>query len=712
MRNKYFIFLAICLFGNANFAYCYKTDTHQIITLEAYDRSLLKFLSFPEIFDMSDSQHYSPRDPATLFTDRSSSTLSAKDVMAYGSVNEDNGIRPMHHFLDPQNGNRALSFFAYNSVEWSLEENNITDQKNSYRDALFYYHEGLVARTESERNRYLGLMFQTIGHVVHHIQDMAQPQHVRNDAHCHLALCKDIDTLFGTDKHRPSVYEAYTNMSLAQSSLYRLMRDNNYSSGVRFWNQGFNKPIDFWIKPGGGMATFVSENFVSAGTNYIGEHTVTPRVGVEQVTATTNPEYPKPSWGNPIINKHHVDDSELCKPGFIFCELFGDGAIYFVTKTINDPVNKQTYTVSRFTSFGLFDDALIKKGKPARFSLNRFNYDAWHEVLITRAIAFTTGIINHFFRGSIYLNPSSTSNSLRFQLKRNIGTSSAGAVFNGTVQLFYDRVTGTRSPVQNASWYTIQLPADGEITKSFQYPADANGKFVLMFFGTIDGDDAIIGRHFTLEKPAVEPEPEPDPGPGTQCSVPLAPSDSTQGNFYYQYNVADPTAQTLEMVFEAYHIPDQLRIEGNGRVMVDTGLISGYHRRSFPYDPSVHGSTLDVYVNAPNNNTVWQLCVNCENTTQPCTFVSSRKSVDYFINQGGFNWDCSINGGSIDSTPVNSPTLGLELSLGNHEYVLDGMCVCKTNAIDCSSQPYVSIGSNRYYIPSGRGGYRFFFDVN
>src|SRR5207245_9304306 len=42
---------------------------------------------------------------------------------------------------------------------------------------------GLTSGSPTDRNEELGLMFQSLGQVIHLIQDVSQPQHVRNDAH-------------------------------------------------------------------------------------------------------------------------------------------------------------------------------------------------------------------------------------------------------------------------------------------------------------------------------------------------------------------------------------------------------------------------------------------------------------------------------------------------------------------------------------------------
>src|SRR4029079_3052981 len=84
-------------------------------------------------------------------------------------------------------------------------------QTNSYRDARNYLYEALTGPTELERRKSFGLMFQTLGQVIHHLQDMAQPQHVRNDAHCDSTICQ----MFDPRLYSPSQYERYTDLDTA-----------------------------------------------------------------------------------------------------------------------------------------------------------------------------------------------------------------------------------------------------------------------------------------------------------------------------------------------------------------------------------------------------------------------------------------------------------------------------------------------------------------
>ena len=85
-------------------------------------------------------------------------------------------------------GNRSP--LRKNPSDWALEDTQDlgADQLFSFKDARRYFFEalsgtGFFGQSASGRAANFGLMFQSLGHVIHHIQDMAQPQHVKNEAH-------------------------------------------------------------------------------------------------------------------------------------------------------------------------------------------------------------------------------------------------------------------------------------------------------------------------------------------------------------------------------------------------------------------------------------------------------------------------------------------------------------------------------------------------
>jgi len=53
----------------------------------------------------------------------------------------------------------------------------------SFSDANDYLFNAITSPEKSEREQNFDLFFQTLGHLMHLIQDMAQLEHVRNDPH-------------------------------------------------------------------------------------------------------------------------------------------------------------------------------------------------------------------------------------------------------------------------------------------------------------------------------------------------------------------------------------------------------------------------------------------------------------------------------------------------------------------------------------------------
>ena len=122
--------------------------------------------------------------------------------------------RPLHHFYDPAN-NRPLSIPGLSLIDsdvhtapaWAVGSRDVFTQPNTaeanrrnhftvfdareamYRAVTGKTKDGLdagpnvTAATESIRKTYWATLFRALGDILHLNQDMAQPQHTRNDPH-------------------------------------------------------------------------------------------------------------------------------------------------------------------------------------------------------------------------------------------------------------------------------------------------------------------------------------------------------------------------------------------------------------------------------------------------------------------------------------------------------------------------------------------------
>ena len=133
------------------------------------------------------------------------------DLVRFGANWEDSRgtLQATRHFYNPVDGSKLLPLLGETSPDWALEDRGLKDgQAYSYRLMRRNFFKALTEPAMADRDAAWGLTFQTMGHVIHHLQDMAQPQHVRGDAHCDAVPCVIPGGLFGF--YSPSIYEIKT----------------------------------------------------------------------------------------------------------------------------------------------------------------------------------------------------------------------------------------------------------------------------------------------------------------------------------------------------------------------------------------------------------------------------------------------------------------------------------------------------------------------
>lgn len=397
-------FLGILLiFGRT--ALAYEVDTHEKISEAATNGSVLKtdsdvLLRIGLQLPIDNDQQRFPNSDGRL--------RNILNLIKGGARFEDtlSAARPMNHFYDPLSSaplTIAGKAVGSTSPDWALEDKGqITGtlgfgkQEFSYRDAREYFFKALTLPGKTDREKNFGLTFQTIGMVIHHVQDMAQPQHVRNDQHLELlpptgpvatGFCKLSPILCGLyfAAQNPSLYEAYTNRTEVRSKLPMDFSLIGYDIRNSKFTGTFNQPRKFWEFPTGvGLAQFTNANFVSAGTNFdtntFNFPLFTPALrsdmDIQQLCANANPPCPNPNL---------------------------KGTMTFYGNWVDDRYTGQKMLNPMASTHSIFDAELKKVNSKNLFTLNRFNFEVAHGFLTTRAVAYSAGLINYFFRGNIEL---------------------------------------------------------------------------------------------------------------------------------------------------------------------------------------------------------------------------------------------------------------------------------------------------------------------
>ena len=395
----------------------YEVDTHAAISQKAAELSSLKS-SFSQLGLMAvaidDSRQAFPSSESGV-------PRSILELIEFGAKWEDNlgivqhSFQPLRHFYDPiyDRGLDVGGFIgasqSVKSPDWALEDlatyagspGPLAYQDFSLRDARDYLYGALTANSAVQRKGFFGRVFQTIGHVMHHLQDMAQPQHVRNDPHCDQRACALLTSALGINQiFAPSLFEKYTDLDHPTDPLRQVRRNLPLSPpgliavypGTNVANTPFKKPRDFWrttapgsdIAPGKGISEYTNRNFFSAGT-------------INRYNSPKQLEITLPS--------ESADIRQLL-PG---TNLTGD--VWFYSSAVTDAgPGGGTLTNPRAASHSIFDPDLRAQisstESPGLFlGLNRFTFDAAHQFLIPRAVAYSAGLINYFFRGQLEITP-------------------------------------------------------------------------------------------------------------------------------------------------------------------------------------------------------------------------------------------------------------------------------------------------------------------
>lgn len=321
------------------------------------------------------------------------------NLIVDGAMQEDEGTRSLAHFYDPTTNQglnttglpvacqaviagltgplpwlaNGLSFLP--SPDWSLEDTNYFNaQAYSYKHARSYFFDALTTPDKTTREQYWGKTFQALGQVIHHIEDMAQPQHVRNDPH--LSYFK------GEPCENPSLYE-----KLANENRGSLPYTPPYALDLSI----FPTPRAFWKNEtpghsGTGMAEFTNANFFSFGTNVGSGRYGSPMLTGEATLCVFPNAGSQPRC--PIYTNPNVS-----------------GTMTFYSTVVTDAYAPQLTQVNPLaTTESLFDQYLKDAGSSPVFALNQFNFTAAQSFLIPRAVAYSAGMLNYFVRGQMEIS--------------------------------------------------------------------------------------------------------------------------------------------------------------------------------------------------------------------------------------------------------------------------------------------------------------------
>lgn len=388
----------------------YEIETHGQLSEAALEQSML--VKDPAKLGRSGFLH-GIRDARQRYPDSESSSSTILRLVRQGARFEDAVLalppRSIHHFFDPATGKGlsvaapawttmlpdvVLQFFpslnssTVASPDWALD--GVGGNQYSRQALNGFMADSYTLPTRPQRDAATGQVFETIGRLIHHVQDMAQPQHVRNDAHLHVELLERYcpswvplllsgpECAFYRSFKAPSIYEQWTK-SLPASSLPVTEYPPVYGSGDR---TTFSHPRRFWAHDGKGLAEFTSRNFLSAGT-----------------TKRTPPA---------ISAAEEVRAGDLCAGAVPPCELqYPDYYVRFFAANVDDRLRPTAGGINPRAGAESIYSADFKRivAGPEVLTVNRFTFEQDHKYLLPRAVAYSASLIDYIFRGEMEVKP-------------------------------------------------------------------------------------------------------------------------------------------------------------------------------------------------------------------------------------------------------------------------------------------------------------------
>jgi len=380
------------------------------------------------------------------------------------------------------------------------------------RDRLFIFvdepFQGKENMNADEREKFFAWTFQALGHTLHLIQDASVPSHTRNDAHS-----AEILGIIG--EHDP--FERWTRKNVTDD-YYADYLDDVDSAPWIIWKNHTDKIVpDIFIDTD--QLSGESENLDQG----LSEYSHANFLSNDSMFSFDLPEKPTTQADVPTYDIYNEEDVIW----ETYENLFGDEVKFLYLKS------KHTGGVDHLALCGILYHAErlgtppTPEPYPQPYYKVKYTTDDpevnkdYAEKLIPRAIGYSAGLLDYFFRGSLEVStcvPLIYDNkivSLNFTAKNVTASEETMSEGNFTVVVRYTPVDGNPDGSEDQFFraqdvycnelqyedeleFTVDLPLPGS-QDSISFDVYDSIKCYLVFKGTLGAEEgAVIGKVFTL----------------------------------------------------------------------------------------------------------------------------------------------------------------------------------------------------------------------
>ena len=367
---------------------------------------------------------------------------------------------------DLQSGESSLKW-AQDSAKQSVS----IGEDWSWQKIRVHYYNAITKTTDTERLAYFAQTFRGLGQQMHLIQDAAQPAHVRNDAH-------PIDGAGWTNG-----LETWTKKKLQNLGAMKYFAPNPLFSQATLdiSNDGY-APITQFIDTKQYVGSLIPDTSLTWGlseytnSNFVSDDTIF----TNNFSQSDEHYFPYP--------KYSAQCYEIFEEDFLIYLK----RLYLRKKSDNgcggEFIEHFAVASPSFKYLG-FNSAIQKLA----LKLDTRVHSDYASLLIPRAVGYSAGLLNYFFRGDMFMMSD-------FDLGYGyVIVNNTDEDVSGTFELWYDNINDERVKITN--WeFSLDKESSGNNRSpniSFIKPTDAKEecKYIFVFRGQMGQEqDAVAGR--------------------------------------------------------------------------------------------------------------------------------------------------------------------------------------------------------------------------
>src|SRR3990167_2440021 len=336
-----------------------------------------------------------------------------------------------------------------------------------------------VALAKEDRDVYFAKTFRGLGHQMHLIEDITQPDHVRNDSHI-------VDSLLERNLYGSYYLEAWAsknptviNSLAANPVLPSVSFDTSHDGLVPITQlidtdqyDGSSQSISL----SQGLAEYTNANFFSDDTIF----------AAEIYSAGDDHYFTYPKRSSTDLDAY-ISGTKL--PETIIDEDGNEYTNTWISKVADGE------TIDHFIASGYLTDLTYYIfGEGSLYYSTFYRDEKCHEdyatQLIPKAVGYSAGLLNYFFRGELEVVKNTYSDSITI-------TNNSSEDMDGTFTLYYDAADDARKPVSDGSWSLVLESGSTSDELSFTEPTDLgeDERYILVFEGTLGSEShAVAGK--------------------------------------------------------------------------------------------------------------------------------------------------------------------------------------------------------------------------